>query len=66
VTWKLELGNLAETNFDSIQFDSAEFRFDLIDYCCVTWGWGHLFCIVRCTHKIVNSHFFGISCKWTV
>jgi len=59
----LELGDSAESKVDSIRQN-----FDSINYCCVTQCWGHLWtvvCIVKCTHKITNSYFFGISCKYT-
>jgi len=50
--------------------DSAESKFDSIRHCfCVIREWGHLWtvvCIVKCARKIINSYFFGISCKCTV
>jgi len=55
--------------WNQIRYNSAEFWFDSIHYCCLTWGWGHLWtvvCIVGCTRKIINTHLFGISCKCTV
>ena len=63
------LSRAGQFRWKQIRFDSAEFLYDSIHYFCVTWGRGHLWtvvCTVKCTRKIINSYFFGISGKCTV